>query len=82
MSTATVWVRGRPVRGFFFGLLMGLGGFLLMTTFKLIPIDTMPLVVTVLGGALVGLIRGLVGRPYKVTLQERGSGDTETGSSG
>lgn len=69
MDGKTIWVRGRPVRGAIFGLLAGLGIFLLLTKFELAVIDTLPLITAVAGGLVLGVVRALIGRPYRVSVE-------------
>ena len=69
MTEKTIWVRGRPVRGAIFGLLLGLGLFLLLTKFEVIVIDTVPFVTSLAGGVVIGIVRALIGRPYRVSVE-------------
>ena len=69
MDERTIWVRGRPVRGGIFGLLAGLGIWLLMTKFELVVIDELSLYIALGGGIVAGVGRALIGRPYRVSVE-------------
>ena len=69
MDERTIWMRGRPVRGAIFGLIAGLGIFLLMSKFELVVIDTLPLLVALGGGLVLGIVRGMIGRPYRASVE-------------
>ena len=60
----TNWNHGKPVRGFFGGLVIGIGGLLILHQFGLIVLE-MPLVIVIpLLMAVGGAVRGWVGTPY------------------
>ena len=58
------WNQGKPIRGFFGGLLIGIGGLLILHQFGLIVLE-MPLVIVIpLLMAAGGAVRGWLGTPY------------------
>jgi hypothetical protein len=61
-----VWYRGKPVRGFFGGLVMGLGIALLGLNFKLYPLDDPMFTYFPLGSAVLCAARAYFGEAYKV----------------
>lgn len=62
----TVRVTGRPVRGFFGGFFLGLGAFLLLHRFGVVALEWPSMLIPPAGGALVFMIRGLIGEKYVV----------------
>ncbi len=63
-SGTSNWVRGRPVGGFFGGLLFSIGLAIVLQQFGLTALDT-NMGVAVLSGAVVFAIRAWMGTPYK-----------------
>ncbi|MBK5228078.1 MAG: hypothetical protein JJE05_06175 [Actinobacteria bacterium] len=52
-----VWLRGKPVRGFFGGLLFGLGVALVAHAFKIVPFDDSMFTYFPLGSAVLFALR-------------------------
>jgi putative component of membrane protein insertase Oxa1/YidC/SpoIIIJ protein YidD len=64
----THYRRGHPILGFIFGLLFGLGGTIVLQQESVWTLDIWTGLVLPVGFAILGVIRGLIGRPYRVTV--------------
>lgn len=65
-----VWLRGKPVRGFFGGLLFGLGVALVAHAFKIVPFDDSMFTYFPLGSAVLFALRAHFGSAYRVEVGE------------
>jgi hypothetical protein len=63
-----VWLRGRPVGGFFGGLLLGLGLALIVHQFGVWPLDTTQGLAFPLASAVLWAVRGGIGRAFTVSV--------------
>lgn len=53
-------VKRHPVMGFFTGLLLGLGLFLVLMTMGVVPLTVMWMVILVVGGIVLGIVLAYV----------------------
>lgn len=65
-----VWLRGKPVRGFFGGLLFGLGVALVTHALKIAPFDDSMFTYFPLGSAVLFALRAKFGSAYRVEVGE------------
>ena len=70
MEARRVWVRGRPVLGFVGGLVFGLGVALILLVFNVWALSDLTFFVFPLATAVIGGIRGAIGRAYRVSFRE------------
>jgi hypothetical protein len=66
----TMWKRGRPVLGFFSGLVMGLGVAITLQQFGVWTLSIVTAIAFPAFGALVGMARGIRGRAFTVEFAE------------
>jgi hypothetical protein len=56
-------MKRHPIRGFIFGLLLGLGVAMVLISYSIIPLGIATPWVVIAAGAIVGLLLGLFGPP-------------------
>ena len=76
-GSSRVWVHGRVVRGFFGGLLLGLGAALILHQLNVWPLDLTQGLLFPLAVAVASAIRAYIGAAFVVTPPARGAGDRE-----
>ncbi len=71
-----LWIKGKPVRGFFGGLVFGLGVALVAHAFKLVAFEDRMFTYWPLATAILFAVRGQLGSAYRAVIGEPVAGDT------